>query len=172
MILAGVAVVLAGAIGYWVFVVQKQPQLTPAQQIELNLQKLITENIEDWTSYAKVSDAEYLKFGNDKTCAASIKGSADFLNYVAQASKGDIFKLDLTNGAYVMYTPNYSNWDNKTLASLTVQDMRICSGGFLTPLYAYPDKVVWGNITCAGLEEETDNCQMINRIVMGYFSKQ
>ena len=172
MILAGVAVVLAGAVGYRIFVVQKQVQLTPKQQIELQLQKLIEENIEEWASYAKTDGEEYKKFGNDASCPAGVKGSEDFLSYVKQASEGDIFKLDLTNGAYVVYTPNYQNWDNQALAALTVQDMRICSGGFLTPLYAYPDKVVWGNITCAGLEEETDYCQYITRIIMGYFTKK
>ena len=174
IILVGVAVavVLAGSVGYRIFVAQNEARLTPEQKIERELQKLIEENIEEWDSYAKTDGEEYKKFGNDATCPASIKGSEDFLSYIKQASEGDIFKLDLTNGAYVLYTPNYNNWDNKALASLTVQDMRICSGGFLTPLYAYPDKVVWGNITCAGLEEETDYCQYITRIIMGYFTKK
>ena len=80
MILAGVAVVLAGAVGYRIFVVQKQVQLTPKQQIELQLQKLIEENIEEWASYAKTDGEEYKKFGNAASCPAGVKGREAFLS--------------------------------------------------------------------------------------------
>ncbi len=172
-IFIGVAVVLAAAAGYQFFLKPQRVVLTQQQQIEQQLKKVLAENIENWPEYAKVSDIQYKKFGNDASCGASVKGSADFLAYESKAKQGDVFKLDLTNGAYLIYTPNYNNWNNAKLSTLTVQDMRICSSGWLTPLYAYPDKIVWGNITCADASElQMENCQMITRIITSYFTQK
>ncbi len=172
-IAAVIVVGLAAFGGYWFFMKPPQEQLTPQQAAERELQALIESNIEKWDQYAKVTDEQYKKFGNDKACGTTTKGSPDFLSYYDQATKGDIYKLDLTNGAYMLYTPNYNNWDNAKLASLTVQDMRVCTPGWLVPLHAYPDKIAWANTTCADADEASqDNCQRIARIIMGYFIKK
>lgn len=172
-VIVGIGIVVIVIAGYFAWRMYAKPELSPTQKVELELQKLIEKNLENWEGYQKTAEPQYKKFGNDKACAANIRGSEDFLGYVNQAQKGDVYKLDLVGGAYVIYTPNYNNWDAKKLASFGVNDMRVCSSGWLTPLYAYPDKVVWGNITCSGVEEsQIETCSKINRIVMGYFVKK
>jgi len=166
---AVIAVIAIALIGYFFWPENKVAQLSPAEEIEAQLQKLIADNLENWGQYVKTTDANNKKFGNDASCGAATPGNEDFLRYEKQAQEGDVYKLDLTNGAYVIYTPNYNNWDNATLHSLGVKDLRVCSGGWLTPLYAYDDKVVWGNIQCVGAEEGWDFCLKITQAVMGFF---
>ena len=149
-----------------------EQKLSAVEALELEIRKTIVDNIENWALYEKASDAGYKKFGNDAACGPEAKGNADFIDYQKKASEGDVYKLDLSSGAYLVYTPNYNNWDNAKLSSFGISDMRICSAGWLIPLYAYPDKIVWGNITCStGAENpEVDNCLKITQIIMGHFT--
>lgn len=166
------ACIAAGVI-LLVFGVQKLIKKEDSPSAELQLKTLISENIENWEGYQLVSEDKYKKFGNDSTCPASAKGSEEFLSYYEKAVTGDIRALDLTSGAHVLYTPNYNNWNNAKLYSFMVQDMRVCSSGWLIPLAAYPDKIVWANATCSDVaKNEMEGCQLIMRIVMGYFAQK
>jgi len=158
--------------GYAFYKNISKDKLSLNESLELEIRQTIENNIENWPLYEKIADKQYKKFGNDQVCSASIKGNPDFMSYLQQAENGETYKLDLTHGAYLVYTPNYNNWNNEKLFSFGVGDMRICSAGWLIPLYAYSDKIVWGNITCSDgvLSQEFESCLKITQIIMGYFT--
>lgn len=174
-ILVGVGLLLvAGLLGYKLTRKDSNNQQDQIAKIEAELRRTIEGGIENWPAYEKVTAADEKKFGNDPACPASVKGNPEFLDYLTKAQQGDAYKLDLTNGVAVFYTPNYLAWDNAKLTSWGVSDMRICTGGWPIPLYAYSDKIVWGNVTCSPQigQPGSEACSKISRIVIEFFSKK
>ena len=171
IIIAILAVIIAG---FFIFINKKIPQTSPTVSSTSNQQsKDIEKEIENWSLYTRVSDQNLKKFGNDDACGNTIAGNKDFLNYENQAEAGDVYKLDLQNGVSLFYTPNYLNWTNNKLLSFSSEDMKICSIGWPAPLFAYPDKIVWGYIFCGGVESpQTEACSKTSDTITNYFNKK
>ena len=132
------------------------------------LKSSFEKNIENWSSYNKIS--EPVKFGNDDSCTDSIKGDDDFIDYQRLSEKGSIYKLALPYKISFYYTPNYKHWSADKFLSFTENDKRICGVAWPSQVYAYPDKVLWGDFSTGGVDEDYGNkVDFVSNLTNEYF---
>lgn len=130
--------------------------------------------LENWSLYKTVTDPNSKNFGNDDACGQSIKGDADFIAFTKKADQGPMYYLELPHYFTLYYTPNYQHWSVEKFLSFSESDRRICSIAWISPLYAYPDKLVWQFNGCggAGCGDQEDRNYYFAQMVEMYFSEK
>jgi len=113
-----------------------------------SFQKMIT----DWDSYKELTDSKRTHFDTYGSFWASfIKPGDENYDLAQKIIKGDIKELVIDKNnfpsilekyvAFTFYlTPNYENWTNDQFKSDLIQ---ITGRADFSPVYAYPDKLIW-----------------------------
>ncbi len=143
-------------------------------EVEDEFNSGIRTRLENWSLYKSVIDTNVKNFGNDDACGQSIRGDSDFMAFVEKANQGLMYYLELPHYLTLYYTPNYQRWSAQKFLSFSDNDMRICSIAWLSPLYAYPDKLVWEFNSCggAGCGGQEDRNYYFVQLVEMYFSEK
>jgi hypothetical protein len=118
-------------------------------------QKMIT----NYSLYKDMTSAERTSFSS-VNWMGNIQSTDTLYLFVQKTLKGSIKKLTINHSnlssilelkndpGYDFYlTPNYENWTNKEFTNLVYPSTGL---GDLSPIYAYPDKLIWDTVTSTG----------------------
>lgn len=122
-----------------------------------NFQKLFT----DWNSYKEINNEERKLLGTSYW-PSQVKSTDKLYSFTEKLLKGSVKMIEFDKNnlktligsyKYIVYiTPNYENWTNEYFSKTSDFNNFMTGIGDLSPIYAYPDKLVWSTTTnCGGV---------------------